>query len=248
MSDLLDQVVDTFPGNNDVGVPLLSNVIITLSGLDYDHDSIKEGFFLEGPDTDQFIGPGGELSTYPNQISQGDLDDFLESPGYKGIVKGTVTVSGIAGNTVVTFTPDKPFSPNILYVANLAGVLAVDLSDIDGFVSFSFESGTGSIEVIPSTVSTSILSAGIPEAALPAGTTPLAVISTTPIDRSVQQPTSTEEIVVTFNKAIDPLSVDASQIIIRTTPVSDHPNARKQSIGELAKTVEVVGNQIKIKI
>src|SRR5688572_17380345 len=178
MSDLLDLVVDTFPGNNDVGVPLRSEITITLSGLDYDEESLEEGFFVEGPDTDQFIGPGLEMQAFPDSISQGDLDDFLASPGYQGIVQGTVTVSGVSGNTVVTFTPTRPLAPNTMYVANLTGILESDgETEIDGFVSMSFETGSGSIEAIPSTVSTSVLSAGIPEASLPTQTESLAVVS-----------------------------------------------------------------------
>ena len=36
MSALLDLILDTFPANSDVSVPLSSNITITLSGLDYD--------------------------------------------------------------------------------------------------------------------------------------------------------------------------------------------------------------------
>jgi hypothetical protein len=248
MSDLLDLVVDTFPANNDVGVPLQSNITITLSGLNYNSDSLKDGMFVEGPDTDQYIGPDLELQTFPENVSQGDLDDFLQSPGYQGIVKGVVTVSGIAGNTVVTFDPEKPLFPNIQYIVNLTGVLTGTLASIDGFVSFGFETGTGSIEVIPSSISTSVLSAGIPEASLPASAEDLKVVSTLPADRAIQQLTSLSEIVVTFNKNINPVSVDVDDIIVRTIPASDHPNASKQSLGDLAKAVEVVGNQLKIKI
>lgn len=248
MSDLLDLIIDTFPANNDVGVPLMSNITITLSGLDYDHQSLMDGFFLEGPDTDQFVGPGLELASFPDNVSQGDLDDFLQSPGYQGVAKGTVTVTGIAGNTVITLDPELPLAPNTLYVVNLHSVTTSGLVDIEGFVSFSFESGTGSIEVVPSTVSTSILSSGIPEATAPTPAEAFAIVSTTPSDRAIQQPKDLDEIVITFNKSIDPGSVNPDDIIVRTTPVTDHPNASKQSIGDLAKVVEVVGNQLKIKL
>lgn len=248
MSDLLDLVVDTFPANNDTGVPLLSAISITLSGLNYDEDSLKESFFVEGPDTDQFVGPGQiELQ---NNVSQGELNDFLQSPGYKGIVGGTVTVSGVAGNTVVTFTPNLPLAPNLLYVVNLTGILDSTLVEIDGFASFSFETGSGSIEQVPSTVSTSVLSAGLSEAAilLTTATEPLKIISTSPIDRSVQNSPSLSGIVVTFNKPIDPSSVDTSKFIVRASPISDHPNATVSGVRELTKTVEVVGNQLIITV
>ena len=81
-SDLLSRVLDTFPADSDTGVPLLSNITVTLSGLDYDIQTLKDGLFLEGPDTDQYIGPGIIDQVFPNNISQGDIDDFLKSPGF----------------------------------------------------------------------------------------------------------------------------------------------------------------------
>jgi hypothetical protein len=222
MSDLLDLVVDTFPANNDSGVPLKSVISITLSGLAYDETSLIEGLFV----------------------------DFLQSPGYKGIVKGEVTVSGIAGNTVINFTPTLPLAAQIEYIVNLTGILDDQEEEIEGFVSFSFETGTGSIETIPATVSTSVLSAGLSEASIlqQGSLEPLAVISTSPVDRSVQIDPDTREIVITFNKEINPSSVNADNFIVHTTPISDHPEANIHSLGDLAKVVEVSGKQIKIKI
>lgn len=245
MSDLLDLVVDTFPANADVGVPLRVEITLTLSGLDYDEDSLKEGFFVEGPDTDQFVGPG--LIELQENVSQGDLNDFLQSPGYQGIVAGEVTVSGIGGNTVITFVSADPLYPSLTYIVNLSEVLTTNETAIDGFVSFSFDTGTGSIEVIPSTVSTSILSAGIPES-LDSINDDFKIVSVSPADRSVQNPLTLSEIVITFNKAIDPASIDETSIIVETIPVTDHPNAVTGSLGELAKIVEVVGEKLKLKI
>lgn len=248
MSDLLDLIVSTNPANNDSGVPLSSPISFTLSGLLFDHDSLKEGFFIEGPDTDQFVGPG--LIELQNNISQGSLDDFLQSPGYKGIVQGTVTVSGITGNTVVTFSPTLPLAAQTLFIVNLSNVLDDLGVEITGFVSFSFETGTGSIEEVPSTVSTSVLSAGLTEGLLLANgySQPLKILSTVPKDRTVQVSPNTSEIIITFNKPINPASVNADAISVHTSPISDHPQVSTQSLGELAKTVEVVGTQLKIKI
>lgn len=246
MSDLLDLVVDTFPANNDVGVPLKTTLTITLSGLDYSEDSLKEGFFVEGPDTDQFVGPG--LIDLQGNVSQGELDDFLASPGYTGIVQGTVTVTGIMGETIVTFTPTLPLAPQITYVVNLSYIRDSSEVDIEGFVSFSFETGTGSIEVIPSTVSSSVLSAAIPESALLLSDEPLKIVSISPADRSIQNSTSLKEIVITFNKALNPASINDALISVKTIPVTDHPEAVVSSLGELAKVVEVVGEKLKLKI
>ena len=248
MSDLFDLVKDTFPANNDVGVPLKSTITITLSGLDYSESSLTEGLFVEGPDTDQYVGPGQIEQLFPNNISQGDLDDFLNSPGYKGIVEGTTTVSGIAGDTVVSFSSTLPLGPLTQYIVNLTGVQTVAEVDIDGFVSFSFDTGTGSIETIPDTVSTSVLSSAIIESSAPSATEALKILSNTPSDRSVQQSKDLREITIEFSKDLDAASVASANIEVKAVPVTDHPNAGVKAVGSLAKVVEVSGKTLTIKI
>jgi len=250
MSALSDLIKDTFPANGNVGVPLQSNLTITLSGLDYDSDSLTEGMFLEGPDTDQFVGPGQLGLTSPQNISQGDFDDFLQSAGYAGIVKGSVTVSGIMGDTVVTFDPDLPMTPLTEYKVNLTSILDAGGDDIDGFVTFGFTTGTGSIEELPSDVSTSVLSAAVTEAAsvgVSAAATPFVVTTATPGDHSVQNPVDLREITLDFNKPIDATSV-AANVQVKTVPATDHPNAQTRSLGDIAISTEVEGNRLKIKI
>lgn len=250
MSDLSDLIADTFPANGDVGVPLLSNITITLSGLDYDATSLVNGFFIEGPDTDQFVGPGLiGLSTPPN-VSQGDVDDFLQSPGYQGIVQGTVTVSGIAGQTVVTFDPTLPMAALTEYRVNMTSILNVDEVTIDGFVTLAFTTGSGSIEELPANISTSVLSVAIPEAAavgLGTSAIPFEIIKTNPKDHSIQNSLDLREINIDFNKPINAASL-TNNVEVKTVPATDHPNASTNSLGDLAISTEVVGNRLKIKI
>jgi hypothetical protein len=247
MSDLSDRIKDTFPANGQEGVPLTVDLTITLSGLNYDEDSLKEGLFLEGPDTDQYVGPG-LLELQGNNVSQGDLDDFLQSPGYAGIVAGEVTVSGIAGDTVVTFNPTLPMAPLTTYTMNLTEVLDSSESTIDGFVILSFIAGTGSIEEIPSTISSSVLSATLSESGT--GLTAddiFSVLGADPADHSINIPIDTDEIIVKFNKPINPASI-AGNVQVKTIPATDHPNAITHSVGDLAITTEIEGNNLKIKI
>lgn len=249
MSALLDAVVSTNPANNDTGVVLLSTISITLSGLDYDSTSLTEGFFVEGPDTDQYVGPGLLELTHPDNVSQGDLDDFLQSGGYKGLVKGTSAVTTSGGNTIVTFTPDKPLSPLIEYTANLHSVLESDgLTTVDGFVSFSFTSGSGSIEEVPETTSTSVYgSTTLADIGL-STSIPLEVVKTTPADLSIKNSSLLKQIVIEFNKDIDAGTVSADDIKISTNPTSDHPNLSVTSYENLGKTVTVSGKKIIIDI
>ena len=251
MSKLLDQLIDTFPANGDVSVPLQSNIVITLSGLDYDEDSLIEGLFIEGPDTDQYIGPGLLELDYSSNVSADSTEDFLESPGYQGIVAGTTTVTGIDGNTKVTFDPTYPLAASTTYRANLTGVLNTLQADIDGFLTFGFTSGTGSIEEVPSTVSTSVLSTAIAESQAELGSAdlfPLRVSKTSPEDLSIEHdPSKTNEIVVEFNRPINPASVDG-KVSVRTIPATSHPNATTRSQGKIVTSVDVEGKKIKIKI
>lgn len=250
MSDLLDRIIDTFPANDDTGVPLRSDLTITLSGLNYDSDSLSEGFFLEGPNTDKFVGPGLLFQEYPPNISDSlNLDDFLGSPGVEGIAQGTTTISGVLGNTLITFSPTYPLAALTEYKMNLHSVLASDGStDIDGFVTITFETGSGSIEEVPSTVSTSILNATQSISALNSTGIPLQIVKITPSDRSVQNSIDLSQIVIEFNKAIDPTSVTDSAITIITSAVSSHPSLSVQSQGELVKSIQVSGNLLIINI
>lgn len=249
MSDLLNLIKNSDPANGSVGIPLNSTVSITLSGLDYDEESLTEGLFLEGPDTDQFVGAGLQLLNYPDNVSQGDPADFLESPGYYGIVNGTATVSGIAGDTVVTFTSELPFAPLFDYRVNLSNALASDgTTAIDGFVTLSFQTGSGSIEEIPSEVSTSILNLPTLHSISDSAGTPLQIVKVTPADRSVENSVTLREIIVEFNKTIDPSSVNADNISIIASAITDHPNVTVSAQGELVKTVEVQGKLLIIKI
>lgn len=249
MAELLDLVIDTFPATDDVGVPLSSTLTITLSGLDYDSSSLIEGCFLEGPDTDQFVGPGLDLLIYPDNVSQGALDDFLRSPGYQGIAEADVTVSGIGGHTVISLKPTLPLTALTDYVLNLTYVLEADGdTPIEGHITIPFQSGSGSIEVVPSTTSTSILARTSLSPLLVTTSTPFKINAVTPKDHSVQNPITLEEIVVEFNKNINPLSVSSASIKVEALPVTDHPNISIQANGELAKQVTVEGNKLKIKI
>lgn len=246
MSALLDRILDTFPATDDTGVPLRSVITITLSGLNYDEDSLTEGFFLEGADTDQFVGPSMVSLKFPDNVSQNDFDDFFESPGRKGIAKGVVTTSGIAGNIVLSFTPTLPLAATVDYIANLTGVLELDgITEVSGFVSIPFTTGSGSIEEIPTETSSSVLSLA---ATTVTSSTDLAISNTSPIDHSIENDIELEEIMVEFNKDLDPTSISAENIIVESVPAVDHPNLSVTSSENIAKQIEIIGNFLKIKI
>ncbi len=249
MANLIDTIVDTFPANDDTGVPLITTVSITFD-REMDETRLQEDFFVEGPDTDQFVGPG--LLELKENVSQGEVDDFLKSPGYQGIVLGSFdfseSVSGV--NTKLNFIPDKPLAPSTKYTIVLSDTLDKDGNDVTGIVTLSFTTGTGSIEEIPSTVSSSVLSTSVVEASKSISVDEaLALVRSIPGDQTVEHdPDKTREITLFFNKPIDPSSIDESLIKVKAKKATDHPNVSVRVNEEIAKVLSVEGHALKIII
>ena len=259
LSDIID---DTFPANGDLGVPL-GSAITMLFDRAMDHSALQIDFFVEGPDTDQWIGPGLMELSDPSNISQGDLDGFLKSPGYRGILQGSFTFKYISltdptievdPNTTsyrskLIFTPTQPLYPLLTYTVNVADTKDVNGVACTGHVALSFESGSGSITAIPSTISTSILSSGAtPSTTISQTLGALQLVSSTPKDYSIDNDSDLSEIVLTFNKDLDSSTITDSSVIVKADKVSDHPNLNVSAKGKLAKQLVVSGKTLTIKI
>ena len=120
MANLVDVIVDHFPPVSGVAIPLGSEITIEFN-VEMDPTSLEDNFFVEGPDTDQFIGEGLTMLVEPDNVSQGDLDYFLQSPGYQGIVQGEIVIDVVSGvGTTLTFIPTQPLYPLIEYKVNLS--------------------------------------------------------------------------------------------------------------------------------
>ena len=241
------------PANGSMSLPLdqTSGIWVEfVSGVDV--TEFSENFFVEGPDTDQYIGPGLIELTNPDNISQGDLDDFLKSPGYKGIVDGSFyPASGVA--TKIFFNPTHALAPSWDYKAYLIGTYDVEIDNVLTTVSglsFNFQTGTGSIQQLPSNLSTSVLADVIAHGyvASPGPIPSLKVVRTHPADHSVENNLQIAEIVVEFDKALDPNSLTPESVFIETLPVTDHPSAPQFAQGEIMTQLEVSGCQLKIKL
>lgn len=247
MANLVDAVSDYSPPNDGINVPLSSDIVITFDRL-MDEARLEEDFFLEGPDTDQYIGPG-LLELSGGNVSQGDPADFFLSPGYKGIVPGTFSFETVGETqTVLTFSPDKPLAPDIEYGAYINETLDAEGNTLEGIVTWSFQTGTGSIEVLPSAVSTSVIAVAPQAVAALAAVSPLEVSSTSPADHSVENPIDATEILVEFSKDVDPSSIADSNFIVSTHVVSDHPTLNTVVLENLAKTLSVAGNIVTVRI
>lgn len=252
MTTIAETVIDYFPANNDVAVPLKS-VITILFSHEMDETQLAEDFFIEGPDTDQFVGPGGSFLANPDNVSQGD--DFLSSPGYKGIVQGTFVFKKISMNdsetevtsspyrTKLIFTPSKPMAALTTYVAHIPEVKDSAGITYEGYYTFTWTTGSGSIQELPASGSTSVLG----KTGSPANI--LSITRITPDNHSVQiDPNSLEQIIIEFDKELDPNSVSADMFKIMALPATDHPSANVVASGELEFDITVSGNRIILTI
>lgn len=161
MTDLADVVDSVFPSDGSEGVVLTDTIRITFS-TEIDENSIREGgFILEGPDTDQMIHGDYAVS----ELSNGSEEHVLESPGYKGVVPGTLSfirldpvsnspVSVIdstgAGNlyrTQLVFMPSRPLKRITDYTVYLVGTDSLKPRTVFDPVTDPGNTGTGEIVV-----------------------------------------------------------------------------------------------------
>ena len=258
MSKIIDLIVDNFPPVSGLSIPLGTPISVTFGTL-MNTSGVADVFFVEGPDTDQFIGPGLIEQQYPQNISQGALNDFLKSPGYTGIVQGvytTFTVSGLLSDNITPyvgtkfiFTPEHPLAASTTYTVYITQTTDVSGNVVSGYVDWPFETGTGSIQQLPNTISTSVLAEAFRSPGLsPASANILGVVSTTPEDHSVQNDTNTQNITITFDKPIDSSTITTDMINIQTVPLSSHPNINVNAQGQIAFNYTVSGNTLVIAI
>ena len=119
-------IVEINPANSAEGVALADQIYVV---FDQEVDQTTVQILLEGPDTDRWSGPEQVRWDEPNTDAD---DDVLASPGYKGIVAGSITFEKIDsdGNgvsaldysgegdlwrTKAIFTPTEQLAPNTEY-------------------------------------------------------------------------------------------------------------------------------------
>jgi hypothetical protein len=242
MTILKDIVADYSPPSGATGVSLTSSIVVTFDRL-MDTDSLGEEFFIAGPDTDQFVGPGvTEFNVFPDNVSQGD--DFLTSPGLSGIVDGTFTYATINNATRMTFTPSSPMVALLQYTAHLPTADDAGGTTYTGHITFSWTTGSGSIEALPDTSSTSVLLSTVSSLSV---LNDLEIVKVTPLANSVENEVDLEQIEIEFNKVISSASL-ADNISVKTYSATDHPSANAGAQGELGIKTSVNGKKIIIEI
>jgi hypothetical protein len=250
----ISEIIDNYyPAEGDVSVPLLADISI-LFDREMDEDNLEENIFISGPDTDQFVGIDLELLVDPANISQGD--DFLTSPSHTGIMTGTYTFTKIdmidetlevavaPYRTKLTIAPTRAMSALTSYTLHMPEVKGLDGTIYEGYYTFSWTTGTGSIQALPSSGSTSVL--GITGSV---DTTELTVLKTTPADHGIQIKPITKDITIEFSARLDSSTVTEDKFIITAEPATDHPSAGvTYSENELVKSLTIDDNKVIIHI
>ena len=259
MANIQDLIVDNFPPVSGISIPLGATISVTFDTLmDTTISGLQSTLFIEGPDTDQYVGPGLLEQQFPPNVSQGPLNDFLMSPGYQGIVQGTITTATVTGLTIsgisytgtqAVFTPDHVLAPSTTYVVHITQTNDSLGNVVSGYIDWSFETGTGSIVQLPNTISTSVLAEAFRAPGMaPSAQNLLQIVSTSPRDHSVQNSPELQEIDITFDKVLDPTSITPDMITINTEALTSHPDVKVNAQGSIAFNMTVSGHTIKLFI
>jgi hypothetical protein len=112
--------------------------------------------------------------------------------------------------------------------------------------TFSFNTGNGSINVVPTTTATS--PTGDPLFTPPS--TGFRVVKISPADHATNlDPSKARKIVVEFSEDIDPATINAETVQVNIEPVIDHPSlAVKVPTGPISSTLTVSGNKLYIDL
>ena len=126
-------IVEVSPVSAAVGVVLSSPITIL---FDREVDQTTVSMFIEGPETDRWSGP--DLAYWDDPTTTAD-DAILDSPGYDGIVQGTLTFvqvdsegndvsgshdysgTGTVWRSKAVFTPTQPLAVGVEYRVYIVG-------------------------------------------------------------------------------------------------------------------------------
>lgn len=108
-----------------------------------------------------------------------------------------------------------------------------------GTFNWDFETGSGSIQTIPTTTSTSVIGNLVPVTTAIAG---FKITDIDPEDRATNLALTTKQIVLEFSNNIDPTTVTSERVRVMGFPVNGDPNVLQER--EIYKDITVVGNKI----
>lgn len=228
-------ITSVIPADQSTGIVLGTGIKVTFSTL-IDHSTVTGQSFA-------VISPLGTLVITPTQ----EIQQNPAPVAGKAFLSGTFAFDDTLGYTVVTFTPSKPFQPNITYQVLIIGTSALlvahPVKGADGTplatnYSWSFTTGTLNLSVPP------VVSPLLPNVA---DIDPKVDIIVRP--RLFPGPTGadlTQEIDIVFPAAIDQTSFNSADLLTSIGAVLGDPSIVIPA--GLVCTATIVGNTIKLVI
>lgn len=114
---------------------------------------------------------------------------------------------------------------------------------LDDSYTFSFDTGTGSIQKVPETASTSVIGS---TTSLTDDTEYLEIVDVDPEDGATHMPLNTRTVSVKFSEDIDPTTVTQESVTVYSYPVSGRYDGKE--VKELVKKLTVNGDELIIEI
>jgi hypothetical protein len=133
----LETIVDLIhPAVSGLSIPTNDRIWVVFD-REIDETTLEGSFFVSGPDQDSTLGP--DMAIYKDYESLGSEEEILQSPGYGGLVQGTITVekiridtygsytgydytgNGLSYRTKAIFTPTQNLAPSTEYTVYLSG-------------------------------------------------------------------------------------------------------------------------------
>jgi hypothetical protein len=232
---------------------------VYLSGDQDSADEYKTGVKPQTVFDRIFSGSGASdvtfAGTYNGSASSETYNVSILTTGTKGVATFEWWLSSAPGTHYgPILTAPSVLLNNGVYV-KFGGVGSYVLNDLftcvvkkqdpyTGTYIWSFTTGSGSIQTIPDSTSTSIIGQSVPLTALTPG---LQILNLTPVDRATNLPVSTKQIIVEFNNDIDTTTVTSDRIKIVGYPV-DGDEIRLFEAREIFKDITVSGKKIIIDI
>lgn len=171
-NDLQNIIVSLHPSVSGLGIATGDKVWV-LFDREMDEETIKAGnFFITGPDFDTWSGP--DLQLFHDFASAGSESEILQSPGYHGIVPGTISFeridlttttqvqtldtvgSGLLYRTKAIFSPTNRLAANTEYTVHISGdddttddfVIGIAQRTVFDPVASGVNIGTGDLNVV----------------------------------------------------------------------------------------------------
>lgn len=225
-------IISSSPSNGQTDVVLGAKIIVGFDQL-MDTTTINAATVsITGPGQTSVIAPGEFIAATPRPVTGREYID------------GTFafTVDG-SGNTIATFTPTVPFRPNVTYSILIIGVGQVSTASVNNSTGTPLSTSYGW------SFTTGNLNLSVPPAQSPL---PSLVLPLDPSQISISQNMwavgndLSQEITITLPSAIDPASINVSQILLSLEPILNDPFVQVPS--GLTPTVTISGNTITILI